>query len=143
MDIGWTEVAIILLLLLATSGIFRRIIRQTYRAIMEAYAGRENSSNNNGQSSPAGPRNYHRQKQHPTDGPGYPFREQEQPDPYKILKIHKTATRAEITSAYRKLAQLYHPDKVAGLAPEFTEIAERNMKNINAAYQSLKNKPAE
>ena len=41
-------------------------------------------------------------------------------------------------SAYRKLVQQYHPDKVANLAPEFRELAERRMKEINAAYQRLK-----
>jgi DnaJ-class molecular chaperone len=40
-----------------------------------------------------------------------------------------------ISEAYRSLAQMYHPDKVAGLAPEFHEVAERRMKEINAAYQ--------
>ena len=31
-----------------------------------------------------------------------------------------------------------HPDKVADMAPEFREIAERRMKEINAAYEELK-----
>jgi curved DNA-binding protein CbpA len=35
------------------------------------------------------------------------------------------------------MAKLYHPDKVAFLAPEFRELAERKMKEINAAYQQL------
>jgi preprotein translocase subunit Sec63 len=33
---------------------------------------------------------------------------------------------------------MYHPDKVAGLAPEYREIAEKKMKMINAAYRRLK-----
>jgi DnaJ-domain-containing protein 1 len=32
---------------------------------------------------------------------------------------------------------MYHPDKVAGLGPEFGELAERRMKEINAAYAEL------
>jgi preprotein translocase subunit Sec63 len=32
---------------------------------------------------------------------------------------------------------MYHPDKVASLAPEYREIAERRMKEINAAFQEL------
>jgi preprotein translocase subunit Sec63 len=35
------------------------------------------------------------------------------------------------------MAQMYHPDKVAGLAPEFRELAERRMKEINTAYAKL------
>ena len=32
---------------------------------------------------------------------------------------------------------MYHPDKVAGLAPEYYEIAETKMKDINAAYAQI------
>jgi len=35
------------------------------------------------------------------------------------------------------MAQQYHPDKVATLAPEFRELAERRMKEINTAYDEL------
>ncbi len=35
------------------------------------------------------------------------------------------------------MAQMYHPDKVAGLAPEYQDIAEKRMKIINAAYELL------
>lgn len=41
--------------------------------------------------------------------------------------------------AYRNLVKSYHPDKVGHLAPEFTEVAERRMKEINQAYEILKN----
>jgi DnaJ domain len=37
----------------------------------------------------------------------------------QILGISDGASEAEISAAYRRLAQMYHPDKVAGLAPEF------------------------
>ncbi|MBI3653499.1 MAG: hypothetical protein HY231_20915 [Acidobacteria bacterium] len=36
------------------------------------------------------------------------------------------------------MAQMYHPDKVASLAPEFREVAERRMKEINIAFAALK-----
>jgi hypothetical protein len=58
--------------------------------------------------------------------------------PYEILGVKAAASMEEITSAYRKLAQENHPDKVAGLAPEFRELAESRMKIINAAYEQLK-----
>jgi DnaJ-domain-containing protein 1 len=59
-------------------------------------------------------------------------------DPYRVLEIDSRATEEEWTAAYRKMALKYHPDRVAGLAPEYREIAERKMKRINAAYQQLK-----
>jgi DnaJ like chaperone protein len=56
---------------------------------------------------------------------------------YTVLNVPTNASKEEITSAYKKLAQQYHPDKVASLAPEFKELAEKRMKEINAAYREL------
>jgi hypothetical protein len=61
-------------------------------------------------------------------------------DPYVILNIPRNATQDEANAAYRKMAQMYHPDKVAGLAPEYHEIAEKKMKDINAAYEQIRQK---
>lgn len=58
--------------------------------------------------------------------------------PYDILGVAPTATPEEISSAYRQLAKQYHPDRVAHLGPEFRDLAEQRMKEINAAYQSLR-----
>ena len=66
------------------------------------------------------------------------LKEENEQDPYKILNIGRNATKNELTLAYRKLVKIYHPDMVAGLAPEYREIAERKMKIINAAYRRLK-----
>jgi DnaJ-class molecular chaperone len=57
--------------------------------------------------------------------------------PYDILGVSPNASKEEVAVAYRKLAQMYHPDKVASLAPEFRELAEKRMKAINAAYEQL------
>jgi hypothetical protein len=56
----------------------------------------------------------------------------------KILGVSATASDDEISQAYRRLAQMYHPDKVAGLGPEFQVLADKRMKEINAAYEVLK-----
>lgn len=56
----------------------------------------------------------------------------------KVLGISQGASRKEIDAAYKKQAKMYHPDRVASLAPEVREMAELRMKEINAAYSELK-----
>ncbi len=53
-------------------------------------------------------------------------------DYYSILGVSRSATAAEIKSAYRKLALQYHPDK----NPNNKE-AEETFKEISAAYEVL------
>ena len=57
---------------------------------------------------------------------------------HRILGVAAGASMDEITTAYRKLALTYHPDKVAHLKPEVREYADQKMKEINAAYAELK-----
>jgi Protein of unknown function (DUF4236)/DnaJ domain len=60
------------------------------------------------------------------------------PSAYEVLQVAPGSTIEQIAAAYRKLAQMYHPDKVANLGPELRELAEQKMKEINAAYEELK-----
>ncbi len=62
--------------------------------------------------------------------------------PYEVLQVSPEATAEEIRSAYRRMAQQYHPDKVAGQPPQVRQEAERRMKEINAAYGELKRRNA-
>lgn len=57
---------------------------------------------------------------------------------YRVLGLEVGASRAEVSAAYREKARMYHPDRVANLAPEVREMAELRMKEINAAYGELK-----
>jgi thioredoxin len=57
--------------------------------------------------------------------------------PYEILNVPAGASHDEIVSAYKQMAKMYHPDKVATLGPEFRELAEKRMTEINLAYRTL------
>ena len=61
-------------------------------------------------------------------------------DPFEVLGIEKDASREKIKEAYRKSAKKYHPDKVVHLGKEFQEIAEKRFKEIQEAYEVLKEK---
>ena len=58
-------------------------------------------------------------------------------DPLSVLGVGRDASFEEIKTAYRKLANQYHPDKVLHLGDEFRELAEIRFKEIQNAYQEL------
>lgn len=57
---------------------------------------------------------------------------------HQILGVEIGSSPEQIVAAYRQMAKMYHPDRVANLAPEFIELAEERMKEINVAYEVLK-----
>lgn len=58
----------------------------------------------------------------------------QQRDFYEILGVSRSASPDEIRKAYLKLAHKYHPDKTGG-----DKAAEEKLKEINEAYDTLKN----
>jgi len=59
-------------------------------------------------------------------------------DPYRVLGIESSATDDEVRKAYRKMAMKYHPDRVAGMSEEMQRNAAEQMKEINQAYEVIK-----
>jgi molecular chaperone DnaJ len=53
-------------------------------------------------------------------------------DPYEVLGLERGASADEVKSAFRRLAQRFHPDRNPG-----SEEAQQRFKEINAAYQIL------
>ena len=57
---------------------------------------------------------------------------------HQILGVRLGASWQEVGRAYRNLAFMHHPDRVAGMDPESREYSEERMKEINAAYDELR-----
>jgi DnaJ-domain-containing protein 1 len=58
--------------------------------------------------------------------------------PHEVLGVEPDADDATIRRAYQKMIGEYHPDKIAGMAPELRHLAERRTMEINAAYERLR-----
>ena len=57
---------------------------------------------------------------------------------YNILGVSENTPDAEIKKAYRALAIMYHPDKVSSLGDEAIRQATESMKQINQAWNVVK-----
>ena len=55
-----------------------------------------------------------------------------------VLGVTPEVTLEQVTTAYRHMAQMYHPDKTVGLGPELQKLADERMKEINAAHQVIR-----
>jgi len=88
---------------------------------------------------------HHENRQSFNDGAGKKFSNSETMygekrsahDPHTVLGVERGATREEIKTAYKSLANKYHPDKVLHLGEEFGDLAERRFKEIKQAYDVL------
>ena len=59
--------------------------------------------------------------------------------PYEILGVGAKSKPAEITAAYRVLAQIFHPDRFAGAPEAVQKEAARRMSEVNEAYDFFRN----
>ena len=59
---------------------------------------------------------------------------------YAKLGLESSATDEEVKKAYRKLVSQYHPDKLVshGLPEEMMDIAKNRVRDINTAYDQIK-----
>ena len=57
---------------------------------------------------------------------------------YEILGVNPNSSDEEIKTIYKKLAKKYHPDNFATASEDKKKQAEEKMKEINAAYDSIK-----
>jgi DnaJ like chaperone protein len=59
---------------------------------------------------------------------------------YAHLGLEASASDTEVKKAYRKLVSQYHPDKLVsrGLPEEMMDIAKSRVREINAAYDQIK-----
>lgn len=57
-------------------------------------------------------------------------------DPYEILGVPSTVSDEELKKAYHALVRRHHPDRFAGDAVR-QELANRKMREINAAYETV------
>jgi preprotein translocase subunit Sec63 len=133
MQIGSTELIIILIIFMVVYGFYKA----KPSSPTNSAASRERQQAKDGQ---AHDEDAEAEQSESAQAKKAPPRASSAKDPYAVLNISTNATQDEVTTAYRKMAQMYHPDKVAGLAPEYREIAEKKMKDINAAYEQLQHK---
>lgn len=58
------------------------------------------------------------------------------------FKVNDTFTKSELKKRYFDKLKENHPDRVASMGEDFKKLAEKNTKEINKAYDKLKNRAA-
>ncbi len=58
-------------------------------------------------------------------------------DPWQVLGLEPGTPKEEAKRAFRALVTQYHPDKVAHMAPEFRELAERKTRELLEAWAEV------
>jgi hypothetical protein len=58
----------------------------------------------------------------------------------RVLGLCGQVTLEDVKKRYRELVAQYHPDKVNHLGPKLKQVAEEEMKEINAAYSFFKSR---
>lgn len=86
---------------------------------------------------PTPPRGTRAYAPHEPEPPPPPPAPPVQRDPWTVLGIAPGTSKDEARRAFRTLVAQYHPDKVAHLAPEFQELAERKTREILEAWDQL------
>ena len=56
---------------------------------------------------------------------------------YEVLGVERDAERKDIKRAFRKMAEMYHPDKVTNLGDKLKKVADEQMRSINEAKRVL------
>lgn len=65
------------------------------------------------------------------------------PDPWAVLGVAPGTPVAEVRKAFRAMMVQYHPDKVAHLAPEFRELADKKSRQITEAWEKIRSDSGE
>lgn len=65
------------------------------------------------------------------------------PDPWAVLGVAPGTPVGEVRKAFRALMVQYHPDKVAHLAAEFRELAEKKSRQITEAWEKIRTEGGE
>jgi DnaJ-domain-containing protein 1 len=57
---------------------------------------------------------------------------------WEVLGVSRSENMDEIKRAYHGKLRMYRPDRVNGLGPEFTRIAEEMTRELNRAFDEAK-----